>query len=121
MLPRVAYDALWDFVPYAEVAKMPLDLLAVKGVVAPCPIGNGEREGDSKEQGTMSSVRCSVRQLMTFSPMVTVLNVSSIPYITWPPCLWRFSEPHLTSFSCSMNGDFCAKLVTSPVDCVLVV
>lgn len=59
-------------------------------------------------------------QLMTFSPTVTVLNVSIIPYITWPPCLGRFSpSPHLTSFHGSMNGHFSVELSPSPAHCVL--
>lgn len=59
-------------------------------------------------------------QLMTFSPTVTVLNVSIIPYITWPPRLRRFSpSPRLTSFNSSMNGHFSVELNPSPAHCVL--
>lgn len=59
-------------------------------------------------------------QLMTVSPTVTVLNVSIIPYITWPPCSGRFSQsPHLTSFNCRMNGHFSVELITFPAHWVL--
>lgn len=51
MLPRVAYGALWDFVPYAEVAKMPLDLLVVKGVVALLvPLGMARRKETARNR-----------------------------------------------------------------------